>query len=222
MSSSTSSTFTPLPTPELRSGNLTRFGNAAVLGDSVTELALSGLVEEVRAASRSQGYAVGWGEGRRAAAAEAAVARRAAEQERAAEQVLWQARQDEAVQALNRAAQQLSEAIETTQTLVRSQALEVARELTEALVGHELRATPDTAADVVARVLAQRPADAPFVVRLHPDVIDHAQRSELADAGVGLVADDRLDPADAMIEVDDHIVDLRVRTALERVREVLS
>jgi|EndMetStandDraft_8_1072994.scaffolds.fasta_scaffold21706_2 flagellar assembly protein FliH len=218
----TSSTFTPLPTPELRSGNLTRFGNAAVLGDSVTELALSGLVEEARTAARSQGYAVGWGEGRRAAAAEAALARRSAEQEHAAERAVWRARQDEAVRALTRAAEELARATEEAQALVRGQALELARELTETLVGHELRAAPDTAADVAARVLAQSPADTPFVVRLHPDVVADAQATELARAGVRLVPDARLDRSDAVIEVDDHVVDLRVRTALERVREVLA
>jgi flagellar assembly protein FliH len=222
MSSSTSAAFTPLPTPELRSGNLTRFGSAGVLGDSVTELALSGLVEDARVAARSQGYAVGWGEGRRAAAGEAALARRSAEEEHAAEGALWAARQDEAVRALTRAAQELARATEEAQAQVRGQALELARELTEALVGHELRATPDTAADVVARVLAQRPADAPFVVRLHPDVVGPAQLSELAETGVRLVPDPRLDRADAVIEVEDHVVDLRIRTALERVREVLS
>jgi flagellar assembly protein FliH len=222
MSSSSSPSFTPLHTPELRSGNLTRLGNAAVLGDSVTELALSALVEEARAAAQSQGYAVGWGEGRRAAAAEAEFAHRSAEQQQAAERTLWVARQDEAVRALTRAAQELARATEEAEALVRSQALELARELTEALVGHELRTAPDIAADVVARVLAHRPADAPFVVRLHPDVVGHAQLSELAAAGVRLVPDARLDPPDAVIEVEDHVVDLRVRTALERVHQVLS
>jgi flagellar assembly protein FliH len=222
MSSSSSPSFTPLPTPELRSGKLTRFGQAAVLGDTVTELALSGLVEEARAAAQSQGYAVGWGQGRRAAATAAALARRSVEEEQATERALWEARQDQAVRALTRAAQELARATAEAQAVVRSQALDLARELTEALVGHELRSAPDTAADVVARVLAQRPADAPFTVRLHPDVVGHAQSSELADAGVRLVPDARLDPADAVIEVEEHVVDLRMRSALERVREVLS
>jgi flagellar assembly protein FliH len=222
MSSSSSASFAPLPTPELRSGKLTRFGSASVLGDGVTELALSGLVEEARGAARSQGYAVGWAEGRRAAAAAADRARRAQEQERATEQARWTARQHDAVQALVRAADGLARATEDAQALVRGQALELARELTEELVGHELRATPDTAADVVARVLAQAPAGAPFTVRLHPEVVAHAEHSGLSGAGVRLVPDARLEPADAVVEIEDHVVDLRMRTALERVREALS
>ena len=72
MSSSSSTAFTPLETPELRSGTWTRFGDRAVLGDAVTETALAALADSSRAVARSQGYAVGWAQGRREAAAEAA------------------------------------------------------------------------------------------------------------------------------------------------------
>src|SRR4051794_29241221 len=75
-----------LATPELRTGVWTRFGDSNVLGDAVTEETLSTLAESTRTAARSQGYAVGWAEGQRAAreqarieAEEAALVRREAE-----------------------------------------------------------------------------------------------------------------------------------------------
>lgn len=211
-----------LGTPELGSGEWTRFGPASVLGDAVTEGALAGMVEDARAAARSQGYAVGWAQGRREAAAEAELAARARDEEHAQERRRWAARQQTALDALQRAAEQLARATEEAQALVHAQATALARELTELMVGHELRATPDTAADVVARVLAAGPADRPFVVRLHPDAADSTAVAALAEHGVRVVPEPGLAPADAVVEVDDHVLDLRLGSALDRVREVLS
>jgi len=243
MSSSTSSTFTPLlpppvpedalvlrgevatlalGTPELRSGEWTRFGPASVLGDDVTEAALAAMVEDARMAARSQGYAVGWAQGRREAADEAALAARSQEQQLAEERRRWATRQQAALDALQRAAEGLARATEEAQAMVRAQAVDLARELTETMVGHELRSSPDTAADVVDRVLAAGPSDRPFVVRLHPDVADSSAVGVLAESGVRVVPEPALGPADAVVEVDGQVLDLRLRSALERVREVLS
>lgn len=243
MSSSTSAAFTPLlpapvldddpvlrgqvttsalGTPELRSGEWTRFGPASVLGDEVTEGALASMVEDARAAARSQGYAVGWAQGRREAAAEAALATRGHDQQRAEDRKRFAAQQRAAMDALQRAAEALARATEEAQALVRAQAIDLARELTEAMVGHELRSAPDNAADVVARVLAASPADRPFVVRLHPDVADSSVVSMLSESGVRVVPEPGLAAADAVVEVDQQVLDLRLRSALDRVREVLS
>ena len=243
MSSSTSAAFTPLmpppvpedalvlrgdvatlalDTPELRSGEWTRFGPASVLGDDITEAALAAMVEDARAAARSQGYAVGWAQGRREAADEAALAARGHEQQLAEERRRWAARHQAALDALQRVAEGLARATEQAQAEVREQAVELARELTETMVGHELRSAPDNAADVVARVLAASPADRPFVARLHPDVVDDAAVRVLSDSGVRVVPDGSLAPADAVVELDGQVLDLRLRSALDRVREVLS
>jgi flagellar assembly protein FliH len=243
MSSSSSRTFTPLlpgpvaedelvlrgevatlalGTPELRSGEWTRFGPASVLGDDVTEAALSTMVEDARSAAQSQGYAVGWAQGRREAAAEAALAARSHEVQLAEERTRWAGRQQAALDALQRAAEGLARATEEAQAMVRSQAIDLARELTETMVGHELRSTPDNAADVVARVLAAGPTDRPFLVRLHPDVADSAAVAPLSEAGVRVVAEVGYSQADALVEVDGQVIDLRLRSALDRVREVLS
>jgi flagellar assembly protein FliH len=243
MSSSSSRTFTPLlapaadhdatvlrgtvsasvmDTPELRSGVWTRFGPASVLGDEVTEGALTTMVEDARTAARSQGYAVGWAQGRREAATEAALAARSRDLEQSDQRRRFAARQELALQALERAAQGLAQATEEAQAQVRAQAVELARELTETMVGHDLRSTPDTAADVASRVLAAGPADRPFVVRLHPEVAESDVAARLATSGVRVVAEPGLDLADAVVEVDEQVLDLRMRSGLDRVREVLS
>jgi len=243
MSSSTSTAFTPLlappvpekavvvggnavtgtlNAPELRSGEWTRFGPASLLGDETTENAVSTLVEDARAAARSQGYAVGWAEGRREAAAEATLATRARDREAAEERKRWTARYEAAIAALQQAAAGLAQLSDETQARLQTQAVELARELTEIIVGHELRSSPDNAADVVARVLAACPADRPFVVRLHPDVVDDAAAGVLAASGVRMVSDVGLGRADAVVEVDDQVLDLRLQSALDRIREVLA
>lgn len=243
MSSSSSRTFTPLLPPsvaddasvlrapvmkgalatqELRSGEWTRFGPDSVLGDDVTEAALGSMVEDARVAARSQGYAVGWAQGRREASDAATLATRAHHEQLAEERKRWEARQRAAVDALQSAAEALSRATEEAQRMIRAQALDLARELTEAMVGHELRSTPDNAADVVARVLAASPADHPYVVRVHPDVAGSDVVTVLSAAGVRVVPEPGFDPADAMVEVDEQIIDLRLSSALDRVREVLS
>ena len=220
MTSSTS--FTPIPTPELRSGDLTRFGDHAVLGDAVTERALNALVEDARAAARSQGYAVGWAEGRREAAAEAArVAGALAAQELEARQ-RWEARQQDGLQALARAAAALERAVTEAQAVVHGQAVDLARELTETMVGHELRSAPDPAADVASRVLAEAPADQPYVLRVHPDVAASVALAGLAESGVRVVPDAGMELHDAVVEVDHQLLDLRVSAALARVREALA
>ncbi|RNL80238.1 FliH/SctL family protein [Nocardioides marmorisolisilvae] len=216
MNSSSEATVTPLVTPELRTGEWTRFGSERVLGDAVTELALSTLAESTRAAARSQGYSIGWAEGQRQArqqaareAAAAEDARRAAEDRRAAEHA-------GALAALAAAAADLHAATARTCAAIEEQASDLAWELTRELLGHELSID---GVDVVRRVLNLLP-DAPVVaVRLHPD--DIAGAAALAEQGVPLLADSSLGRGDALIESADHVLDLRLDLALERVREAL-
>ncbi|QIG42466.1 hypothetical protein G5V58_06495 [Nocardioides anomalus] len=220
-----SNEFRPLPTPELRTGDLTRFGGSTVLGDEVTEHALSSLVEQARTAARSQGYSVGWAEGRRDAAA--AAAREAEEREAAARAAREhdESRHKDVLQALTRATEGVVQAVTEAQSAVHAQAVELARELTEAMVGHELRASDaagQTAAEVVMRVLGEAPTGQPFVLRVHPLVADTSALAELAEAGVRIVPDALLAAHDAIVEVDHRLLDLRISAAIERVREVLT
>jgi flagellar assembly protein FliH len=213
----------PLATPELRTGEWTRFGSATVLGDAVTEATLSALAERTRTAARSQGYSVGWTDGQRAARE---AARRQAEAV-AAEHAEAEARRDvehrAAVAALGAAAARLHDTLGSLCAAVEEQASGLAWELTEALVGHELRSA--TGPDVVRRALQLAPTEPVARLRMHPDQLSDltpAHLAELAERGVDVVADPGLGWADALVEAADHVIDARISTALERVREVLA
>jgi len=220
---SSSPELVPLATPELRTGEWTRFGAASVLGDTVTEETLATLAERTRTAARSQGYSVGWAEGQRAARE---AARRQAEAV-AADHAEAEARRETehraAVAALEAAAVRLHDTVATVSAAVEEHASGLAWELTEALVGHELRSA--TGPDVVRRALQLAPTEPVARLRMHPDQLadlNPAHLAELAERGVDVVADPALGWADALVEAADHVIDARISTALERVREVLA
>ncbi|MCM0622565.1 FliH/SctL family protein [Nocardioides bruguierae] len=211
-----------LRTPELRSGEWTRFTDEAALGDRVAEDILGSLAGDVREAARAQGYAIGWGEGRRAAAAEhqrvvAELAQAAdeAEQRRAAEH-------RSAVLALAAAARRLDEELAARVVQVEEQSLGLAHELTALLVGHELAVAEDPTGDLVRRALTLQPVGSPVTLRLAPGQLAPEHRALLAEAGVGVTEDHALAPGDALVESPRQVIDLRISTALERIREALS
>jgi flagellar assembly protein FliH len=205
---------------ELRTGGWTRLGSSAVLGDQVTEHALSALAAETRDAARAQGYSTGWAEGRRAAE------QRAAEQE---QQVADQHRQQEerrevehqaAVQALLRAAAELDQALAATCARVESHVVDVAVELTEELLGHELAVAETPGLDAVRRALALVPGEPVVRIRVAVEEAGHPLLAELAGAAT-VVGDPSLRRGDALVETGTEVVDARVSGALQRVREVL-
>lgn len=211
---------TALRTPELRTGGWTRFGEDSVLGDAVTEQSLAVLAESTRSAARAQGYAVGWAEGRRAAAAQAA--------EQAAE-VATRVRDEDArreadhrasLDRLAAAAAALHGSVSDAVAAVESQAVELALELVRTMLGHELRCA--SGADVVRRVLAVLPHDAPVAtLRLHPADATTPAVTDLAQRGVTVVGDPSLGLGDAVVDTGDQVVDLRFGPALERVSRAL-
>lgn len=200
--------------PELRTGQWTRFGNSAVLGDTITEQTLSTLAESTRIAAGSQGYAVGWAEGQRTARAAAEVE---AEAVRAAQAAAEARRADEhaaAVAALNAATVQLQQSVAAICSTIEHQASELAWALTEELIGYEL-AGPGI--DVARRVLALAPDEDIVRVRMHPADLGTAAES----LDVAVVADPALNRGDALVEIDDHVLDLRIEPAMQRIREAL-
>jgi len=221
MSSSSSPAWRQVERPDLRTGVWTRLGDASVLGDDVTEQALGRLAERTRDAARAQGYAVGWAEGRTEALARAeeaaeAAAARAAERERER-----QAEHQHAMDALRAAATELRGAVAETCERIAAQATDLAFELTRELVGHELALHDDPGPGVVRRVLATLPGAPMATVRVHPSVVESASARALAEEGVSLQPDPALAPDDAIIEVDDAAIDLRVESALDRLRQAL-
>lgn len=207
--------------PDLRTGVWTRLGHPSVLGDDVTEQALGKLAERTRDAARAQGYAVGWAEGRQEAMERAETMAQASQ--RAAEQREAQrdAEHRRALAALQAAAAELRGAVAEACDRVASQASELAFEVTRELVGQELSVTEDPGAGVVQRVLAILPVAHFATVRLHPVIVESSAARALAEQGVTLRADPTLDPDDAIVEVDDAAIDLRIEGALARLRQAL-
>ena len=207
--------------PDLRTGVWTRLGDSAVLGDVVTEAALSGLAERTHTAARSQGYAVGWAEGRQEALVRASEAAALTEQRLRDEEGRREQEHQAALAALTRAAEALRAAARGATARISDQATELAFELTRELVGHELAAATDPGAAVIARVLSALPDETGVVVRVHPTTAASNTAGLLVEHGVRLVADPDLQPGDAIVETDRAAVDLCVTSALERLREVL-
>ncbi|MET0191061.1 MAG: hypothetical protein ABW212_18825 [Pseudonocardia sediminis] len=228
MSSSTDAPAVPAPwtrppaevtdvrMPELGRDTWVRLDRADVAGDEVSDLLLDRLAGSARASARAQGYAVGWAEGRRDADAAARDEAEAAAREAAARDAQRSAEHAAAVAALHGAAQALRDEVARTCRRVDEQASALALELVAELLGS---VAPDVT-DVLARVTGQLPAHAMCTVRLHPDVAVAADG--LRDLGVTVVGDRALSRADAVVEADDHVVDLRVGEALHRLRGVLA
>ena len=206
---------------ELRSGDWTRLGGGAVLGDAVTEHALTALAADAQAAARASGYATGWAEGRRAALLRAQEQEQAlAEQHREAEE-RREAEHRAVVEALVRAAATLEESTTTTCARVETHAVRLAARLTEELVGHELAVATAPGLGAVRRALALMPGEPVTRIRMCPD---EARTPELADlvGAVVVVADPALGRGDVIVETDGSVVDARVSSALARVLEVLA
>lgn len=207
--------------PELRVGTWTRLGSGKVLGDQVTESLLDGIAAEARDAARAQGYAVGWAEGRRAAAEQAG----AEAAERAVVHADAEARRDAehraALAALGAAAEQVRGLLDDLARSVESQATDLAWSLTTTLIGSQVATLGPR--DAVARVLQTLPAGTVGRVRLHPSTAASAAAAELVDRGLEVVADPSLGSIDALVEAaDGSVTDLRVREAMARVREALA
>jgi flagellar assembly protein FliH len=206
---------------ELRSGEWTRLGGETVLGDTVTEHALSALAADAQAAARAQGYATGWAEGRRAAeeqareeAATRAERRRRDDERRDAEHL-------SAVAALVRVAGELEAAFAAACAQVETHAVQLAAQLTQELVGHELAVAETPGLDAVRRAMALLPGEPVTRIRIAPEEAATPGLAELAGSAV-VIADPSLRRGDALVEADASVVDARVSTALHRVLEVLA
>jgi flagellar assembly protein FliH len=162
---------------------------------------------------------VGWAQGRREATESARLAADEAEQRRVAEEARREAEHRTVVAALEAATAELTRALAAVCEHVEEQATSLALDLTRELVGHEVTHGGAAGQHVVRRALALMPDRGVARLRLHPDVA--ATVTGTGDA-VQVVADPALGLGDALVETDEQVVDLRVATALDRLREVLQ
>jgi flagellar assembly protein FliH len=207
---------------DLRGGTWTRLGTTSVQGDRVTETLLSGLALQTREAGRAQGFAAGWADGRRGslegvAASHQAQLRAFDEQSR---RVV--AGQQSASAALSTMLRNVEGSVQQLNEALAAQAVELALQIAEAVLGRELTTIDDPAADAIRRAVSEVPVDVSLTVRLHPSDRAGLDDSVLADRMVSYVSDASLSRGDAVVETETGLVDARVGLALARVREVLG
>jgi flagellar assembly protein FliH len=174
------------------------------------------------AAARSRGYAAGYAEGRRAAAAEQQRWLAEAEDARAAESAEAADRIAVLAAALRTAAVELREATVPVLAEVEAALTAAAFELATAVVGDALQDRLAAARAAVARVQAAAAPGVVPVVRLHPDDVAALQAAGLSSDGMQLVADPALHRGDAVGELPNGWLDARIHAALQRAREALS
>ncbi len=162
------------------------------------------------AAARASGFQEGFAAGLADAAAgdEAAVTARTA---RLAEAL---------IEAAAVARSQRAEAV----ALAEREAVELAFELAEALIGRELVLSPSLSMDAVRRAVALVPQGEDLVVRLHSDdVITPADLQTLvADASVRVVHDPEVEPGGCVVEAGPCRIDAQVGPAMERARALID
>ena len=182
------------------------------------------LLGTLAADAREQGYRDGFALGRTEAraeveaaaaleAAEARSVRRTTEQRQAEQHAA-------ALAALESAAGQVRGLLEELTARIEEQATTLAFALVDTIMARE--AATATPADVVRRVLQVLPGTPTATVRLHPSIVSTGVVQDLLALGLAVVGDESLAPADALVESDGSVVDLRIGAAMDRVREVLA
>ncbi|MGY1825649.1 MULTISPECIES: FliH/SctL family protein [unclassified Blastococcus] len=178
----------------------------------------------LRAQARTEGYAAGHAEGLLAAEAVVAEAERDAQARLAEVRARWERRLVSATAALDAAVRQLEATAQPVADDIRDSILGTALTLVEDLLGRELALTSDPVMDAVRRALTFCPADAPAVVRLHPDDLAEvpAEALEGLPGSVRVVADPSVERAGAIAESGPRRIDAQLGTALQRVQAVLG
>jgi flagellar assembly protein FliH len=178
----------------------------------------------LRQQAHAEGYAAGHAEGMLAAAEVVAETERAAATRLAEAQARWDRRLASATAALAAAAAQLEASVAPVADDVRDSIVAAVLTLVEDLLGRELALADSPVLDAVRRALTLCPADAPIVLRLHPDDLAEVPAGALAELpdSVRIVADARIERAGAVAETGPRRIDAQLGAALERVQAVLA
>lgn len=181
-------------------------------------------LERLRAQARTEGYATGNAEGMRVAARAVAAIEQEAAERLADVQARWERRLVSATAAVGAAAAALEQIAVPIADDIRETIIGTVMTLVEDLLGRELVLAQDPAMDAVRRALTLLPADAPAVVRLHPDDLAEIAAEDLAALpdSVRVLGDPAVERAGAVAESGPLRVDAQLRAALERVQEVLT
>ena len=178
----------------------------------------------LRTQAHAEGFAAGHAEGMIAAEAVVAEVERAAAERLADVQARWERRLASAAAALNAAVTGLDESTAPVAEDVRETIIGATLTLVEDLLGRELALADSPVLDAVRRALTLCPADAPAVVRVHPDDLAEIPADTLAQlpGSVRVVGDEAVERAGAVAETGVRRIDAQISTALERVQAVLG
>ncbi|MCW2578764.1 MAG: Flagellar assembly protein FliH [Blastococcus sp.] len=222
---------TPVQRPEQlveRRSTIRRAADLPVVGVGGTSFRLGDVyaeeLERLRQRAHAEGFATGHAEGMTAAAEVVAETERAAAERLADVQARWERRVASATAALGAAVTRLDEAAEPVADEVRETILVTVLTLVEDLVGRELALADSPVLDAIRRALTLCPADAPAVVRVHPDDLAEIPAEALAalPESVRVVADPDIERAGAVAETGSRRIDAQLGAALERVQAVLA
>jgi flagellar assembly protein FliH len=217
----------PQPSPEERRGTIRRAADMPVIGGGPSFRLGDVYAEELerlRAQAHAEGFAAGHAEGMTAAAGVIAEAERAAAERLAEVQARWERRLVSATAAVGAAVTRLDEASIPVADEVRDSIIGTVLTLVEDLLGRELALADSPVLDAVRRALTLCPADAPAVLRLHPDDLAEISAESLAELpdSVRVVADPAVERTGAVAETGAVRIDAQLMTALERVQAVLT
>lgn len=155
--------------------------------------------------------------GYRAGQAEAtADARRVIE----AEFVRARAEAEQMLAALQRAASVLDQAESTAAATFAEVVFDTVTVFAEAVLQRELTDDSRRALDAMRRALSQLDRTEGVIISLHPDDLGLLSGLEVPE-GVVLRGDPALRPGDAIASTDEHTVDARISTAIDRARRAL-
>ena len=178
----------------------------------------------LREQAHAEGFAAGHADGLVAADSVVAEAERAATERIAEVQARWERRLASATAAMTTAAQRLDESAVPVADEIRETIVGTVLTLLEDLLGRELALADSPVLDAVRRALTLCPADAPAVVRVHPDDLGEIPEDALADLpdSVRIVPDPSVERAGAVAETGPRRIDAQLMAALERVQKVCS
>jgi flagellar assembly protein FliH len=181
-------------------------------------------LDRLRQHAHDQGFAAGHAEGMGAAAAVVAETEQAAAARLADVQARWERRVASAVAALGAAAARFDEATVPLADDIRETIIGTVLTLVEDLLGRELALADSPVLDAVRRAMSFVPADAPAVIRVHPDDLDEIPAETLAELPetVRVVGDPAVERAGAIAETGPRRIDAQLMAALERVQAVLT
>jgi flagellar assembly protein FliH len=178
----------------------------------------------LRQQAHAEGFAAGHADGMQAAATVVADAEHAAADRLADVQARWERRLASATAALGAAVVRLDESVAPVADDVRESIIGSVLTLVEDLLGRELALADSPVLDAVRRALTLCPADAPAVVRVHPDDLAEIPAESLAALPdtVRVIGDAQVERAGAIAETGAQRIDAQLLTALERVQAVLT